>query len=55
MAPRPLWIAALMVPQPSKVFPAEMVMVEAPMEPEARTETRWPEVMESRARWIAVM
>jgi hypothetical protein len=30
----------LMVPQPSKVLPAWMVMVLAPMEPDARTETR---------------
>jgi hypothetical protein len=47
-------MAALMVPHPSKVLPDWMVMVPAPMEPDARTETRWPLLMESTARWMAV-
>ncbi len=53
MAPRPERLPTSMVPQPSKVLPLWMVMVLAPMEPEAMTATRWPLEMVSTPAWTA--
>lgn len=47
MAPCPLRLPTSIVPQPSKVLPLLIVMVFAPIEPDARTAIRWPELMES--------
>lgn len=41
MAPLGARRAALMVPQPSKILPVLMVIVPAPIDPEAMTDTRY--------------
>ena len=53
IAPRPERLPTLIVPQPSKVLPLWMVMVLAPIEPEAMTATRWPLEIASTPAWIA--
>jgi len=40
MAPRPDLLPTLIVPQPSKILPLPMVIVLAPIEPEAMTAMR---------------